>query len=111
MPVDLSRLLQLAIDKKARELSLTEGLPPILRMRGELRPLNLPPLSSDDVVALLRGGAPAPAVQEFREKGSCEFGWPSREAHFFVTGSTVDGKRRVRFRLVPKKLPDAQEHE
>ena len=111
MAVDLTRLLQLVIDKKATELHLTSGLPPTIKLRGDLRPLTLPPVTPNDVVSLLRGGAPAPVIQEFKEKGRCEFGWPFREVHFFVTGSTTNRQRSVRFRLVPKKLPGAQGRE
>ena len=111
MAVELTKLLQLVIDKKASELQLTSGLPPTIILRGNRRPLNLPPLTPNEVVSLLRGGAPAPVIQEFKEKGRCEFGWPFRDAHFFVTGSTTNRQRSVRFCLVPKKRPDPPEHE
>jgi len=107
MAVDLNRLRDLVIDKKASELLLTSGLPPTIKLRGNLRPLNLPPLTPNDVVSLLRGGVPILAVRKFKEMGSCEFGWPFRAAHFFVTGSTTNRQRSVRFRLVPRKHPDA----
>lgn len=111
MAVELNKLVQLVIDKRASELQLTSGLPPTIKLRGDLRPLNLPPLTSNDVVSLLRAGIPLVAVRKFKEAGSCEFGWSFRDAHFFITGSTVAGKRSVRFQLVPKKLEDAPDYE
>jgi hypothetical protein len=48
--------------------------------------------------------APERYQQEFKEKGSCEFGFPfENNAHFFVTVSTLEGHCRIRLRPVPKK--------
>jgi twitching motility protein PilT len=112
MAVDLSKLLQLVIDKRASELQLAESLSPSIRLQGELRELNLPALDSREVLGYLKITAPRPQAVEFEKQASCEYGYPFRERHFFlVNHSTLGGKRSIRFRLVPKKLPDAREHE
>jgi len=58
MAVELNKLLQLVVDKNASDLHLTVGIPPTVRLHGNLRPLNLPPLTNDDTVAFMKALAP-----------------------------------------------------
>jgi twitching motility protein PilT len=48
MSLDLTAILAFAKDEGASDLHITPGLPPVLRLRGEVRPLEMPPLSPDD---------------------------------------------------------------
>ena len=112
MAVGLDKLLQLVVQKKAGEMTLTVGAPPSVRLHGALRPLNLPTLTPDDTLRFLRVMAPEHCRQEFEVKGSCEFGFPfEKDAHFFVTVFTLDGHCGIRLRLVPKKprAPDDED--
>ena len=107
MAVGLHKLLQLVVDKKASELRLTVGSPPSLRIHGTPRPLNLPPLTPDDTLRFMRALAPERYQQEFKERGSCEFGFPfGHHAHFFVAVFTREGHCRIKIRLVPRKPPE-----
>ena len=104
MAVGLDKLLQLVLDKKATELRLTVGSPPLVRLRGAFRPLNLPPPTPEDTLRFLGAIAPASSRRAFDLKGSCEFGLPfGRDSHFLVTASTPDGRCELRLRNVPRK--------
>jgi twitching motility protein PilT len=48
MALDLTAILAFAKDEGASDLHITPGLPPVLRLRGETRPLEMAPLSPDD---------------------------------------------------------------
>ena len=67
--VELNKLLQLVVDKNASDIHLTVGIPPTVRMHGNLRPLNLPALQSDDTVAFMKAITPERIQQELKEKG------------------------------------------
>ena len=52
--MDINELLQLSINSKASDLHLLPDLPPLMRIHGELAPINdHPPLSPDDVKRLV----------------------------------------------------------
>jgi len=104
MSVGLDKLLRLVVDKQATGLELLIGEPPSLRLRGDLRPLNLPPLTSEDTLRFLGVLAPAQHQSEYVENGSCEFGLPFEgNAHFLVHIFKWKGHCGIRLRLVPRK--------
>src|SRR5512139_3193763 len=47
--VDISELLAFAVKNKASDLHLSSGLPPMIRVSGDIRRINLPPLEHKDV--------------------------------------------------------------
>ncbi len=105
MAVELSKLLQLVVDKKATELKLLVGAPPSVLLNGNLRPLNLPPLTPDDTLRFMRAIAPERSQQEFSEGGVCEFGFDfEKKAHFFVSVFMHGGHCGIKLRNVPKRL-------
>jgi twitching motility protein PilT len=52
--MDIERLLQLAIDHAASDLHLSGGNPPLLRVDGEMRALDIAPLSGAEIGHLLQ---------------------------------------------------------
>jgi twitching motility protein PilT len=49
----IEKLLRLAVDNNATEIRLSGGVPPMLLLDGQLRPLKSKPLVADEVVALI----------------------------------------------------------
>ena len=47
--VDISELLAFAVKNKASDLHLSAGLPPMIRVNGDIRRINLPPMDHKDV--------------------------------------------------------------
>jgi twitching motility protein PilT len=47
--VDISELLAFVVKNKASDLHLSAGLPPMIRVHGDVRRINLPPLEHKDV--------------------------------------------------------------
>ena len=47
--MDISELLAFAVKNKASDLHLSSGLPPMIRVSGDIRRINLPPLEHKDV--------------------------------------------------------------
>jgi twitching motility protein PilT len=51
--LDITELLAFSVKNKASDLHLSAGLPPIIRVDGEMRKLNIPALSHKEVHALI----------------------------------------------------------
>jgi len=53
MAMNIKELLKLAVKEKASDLHISEGVPPVLRMDGELRPISSKALTSDDTKQMI----------------------------------------------------------
>jgi twitching motility protein PilT len=105
MVVELNKLLQLVVDKKASDLHLTVGIPPTVRLHGNLRPLNLPALTVDDTVSFMKAITPERCQQELKEKGSTDFGFAfEKKARFRTAIYMQKGQVGISLRLIPNKL-------
>ncbi len=51
--MDITELLAFSVKSKASDLHLSSGEPPMIRVDGDLRRVNLPPMASEDVNKLL----------------------------------------------------------
>ena len=51
--MDITELLAFSVKHNASDLHLSAGVPPMIRVDGEVRKLNVPPLSHKDVHSLI----------------------------------------------------------
>ena len=51
--MDITELLNFSVENKASDLHLSAGLPPMIRVDGDIRKLNVPPLDHKAVHALI----------------------------------------------------------
>ncbi len=51
--MDISELLAFVVKNKASDLHLSAGLPPMIRVHGDIRRINLPPMEHKDVHAMV----------------------------------------------------------
>ena len=51
--MDITELLAFSVKNKASDLHLSSGLPPMIRVHGDVRRINLPPLEHKDVHAMV----------------------------------------------------------
>ena len=108
--LDMKALLRLTMDRDASDLHLTVGRPPILRIGGELSPLDVPPLSMGDMRLLLY------SIMSVRQRSSYEL---EREIDFAL--ALEDGKRfrinayhqkgqmAASLRAIPTRIPSSEE--
>ncbi|MDF3823451.1 twitching motility protein PilT, partial [Leptospira sp. 96542] len=72
--MDITALLQLCLDQEASDLHLSTGLPPLLRVHGEMhRVETMPPLTQDGVLAMLHAVMAAPDAQRLAQTLECDF--------------------------------------
>ena len=51
--MDITQLLAFSVKNKASDLHLSAGLPPMIRVHGDVRRINLPPLEHKDVHSMI----------------------------------------------------------
>ncbi|HEX6929902.1 MAG TPA: twitching motility protein PilT, partial [Gammaproteobacteria bacterium] len=49
MAVDIAQLLAFGVKNGASDLHLSAGVPPMIRVDGDMRKINMPPLEHNDV--------------------------------------------------------------
>src|ERR687893_2106610 len=81
--IQIDRLLETVVKKKASDLHLAVGRPPTLRLSGHMRELQTKVLEPEDTVALMKSITPERVQQEYEETGSGDFGFAFGDAARF----------------------------
>src|SRR5215203_4738830 len=81
--IQIDRLLETVVKKKASDLHLAVGKPPTLRLNGAMRELQTKVLDAEDTMSLMKSITPERIQQEFEETGSGDFGFAYGEAARF----------------------------
>lgn len=105
MAVDITKLLQLVAEKGCSDLHLTVGVPPVIRMHGGLKQLNLPPLTPEDTMQYMKSITPERYQQELKEKGGADFGFAyENKARFRTAIFMQKGNVGLVLRRIPYKI-------
>ena len=103
--IQIDRLLETVVRKKASDLHLAVGRPPVLRMNGGLRDLQTKVLEAEDTVALMKSITPERIQQEFEETGSGDFGFAyGDQARFRVSIFKQKGYTSLVLRRIPNTI-------
>jgi len=105
MSFDLTALLGFANDQGASDVHISAGMPPLLRIRGQMTQLDLPELSAEDAHVVLFDVLNDEQKKVFEERRDIDFAFEipgvSRfRANFFIQQR---GAGAV-FRLIPNKI-------
>src|SRR5687768_680356 len=108
--IQIDRLLETVVKKKASDLHLAVGKPPTLRLSGHMRELQTKVLEPEDTVALMKSITPERIQQEFEETGSGDFGFAyGEEARFRVAIFKQKGYCSLVLRKIPNKIMTFQQ--
>lgn len=103
--IQIDRLLETCVKRRASDIHIAVGKPPTLRMSGHLRELQTKVLEPEDTQALMKSITPERVQQEFEESGSGDFGFKfSDEARFRVAIFKQKGFCSMVLRRIPSKL-------
>lgn len=104
--MEIDSLLRESVSQGASDLHLTVGLPPVLRVNGELIPLaNAPMLSGDMVQQLLLPILPEIMKQRLEQRGEVDFSHSARGlARFRVNIFRQRGTLACVMRLIPTEI-------
>ncbi|MGA2031096.1 MAG: type IV pilus twitching motility protein PilT [Thermoguttaceae bacterium] len=101
----IEKLLHTVVKRKASDLHLTVGQPPVLRLDGRLKRLETKVLEPEDMVDLMKSIAPERAQQELQQVGGADFGFAFGElARFRVSIFKQKGYVGMVLRQIPAKL-------
>jgi twitching motility protein PilT len=97
--MDIAELLAYAVKNKASDLHLSAGLPPMIRVHGDIRRINLPPMEHEDVHAMVYDIMSDAQRKTYEEMLECDFsfGIPNL-ARFRVNAFNQERGAAVAFR-------------
>jgi twitching motility protein PilT len=106
----LEHFLRAAFELKASDLHLTVGVPPIMRINGELKKYGQDVLRPEDTEAMVKAIIPEGLWQQFQEKGELDFsyGIPGI-SRFRVNTYKQRSCVSLAVRVIPTKIPTIDE--
>jgi twitching motility protein PilT len=108
----IDAFFNLMMQQKASDLHMASGSPPILRISGELRRVDYPPLESDSLKAMLYEIAPEIKVKQFEETGDVDFGYEiPGQARFRANFFNQKYGCSAVFRQIPSKVLSFEDFE
>ncbi len=105
MAIEMGDLLQLVVDEGCSDLHIEVGAPPMVRLHGDMMPLDLPPLTPQDTERMVKSIASETHVRVIQEVGTADFGFSFGEAaRFRVSALKQKGNFGLVLRQIPNKL-------
>ncbi|WP_293777129.1 type IV pilus twitching motility protein PilT [uncultured Oxalicibacterium sp.] len=108
--MDISELLAFSVKNKASDLHLSAGLPPMIRVNGDVRRINLPPMEHKDVHSMIYDimNDAQRKVYEDRLEVDFSFSIPGL-ARFRVNAFNQDRGAAAVLRTIPSKILSLEE--
>jgi len=101
---DLSQLLDAVIQRGASDLHLQVGQAPVLRISGEMTPMDLPALTPENTAEIVASILPPHDQERLAQQGGADFAIPHGGSRFRVSVLRAKGNYGLVFRLIPSKL-------
>jgi twitching motility protein PilT len=103
--MDITELLAFAVKNKASDLHMSAGLPPMIRVHGDIRRINLPPMEHKDVHAMVYDIMNDSQRKQFEEELECDFSFEIPNlARFRVNAFNQNRGASAVFRTIPSKV-------
>ncbi len=101
----IDKLLQTVVNRKASDLHIAVGQPPVIRLDGKMKRLETKSLEPEDTVALMKAITPERCQQELQEVGGSDFGFAfGDQARFRVSVFKQKGYVGMVLRQIPNRL-------
>src|SRR5690242_15023050 len=108
--MDITELLAFAVKNKASDLHLSSGLPPLIRVHGDIRRINLPPMEHEDVHAMVYDIMSDGQRKMYEEFLECDFSFAVPNlARFRVNAFNQQRGAAAAFRTIPSKVLSLEE--
>src|SRR6266496_3694210 len=108
--MDITELLAFAVKNKASDLHLSAGLPPMIRVHGDIRRINLPPMEHEDVHAMVYDIMSDAQRKAYEENLECDFSFAVPNlARFRVNAFVQMRGAAAAFRTIPSKVLSLEE--
>jgi twitching motility protein PilT len=108
--MDISELLAFSVKNKASDLHLSSGLPPMIRVHGDVRRINLPPLEHKDVHGMIYDIMNDGQRKQYEEVLECDFSFAIPGlARFRVNAFNQERGAAAVLRTIPSKILSLEE--
>src|SRR3972149_3373792 len=108
--MDIAELLAFVVKNKASDLHLSAGLPPMIRVHGDVRRINLPALEHKDVHAMVYDIMNDGQRKFYEENLECDFSFAIPNlARFRVNAFVQQSGAGAGFRTIPSKVLTLEE--
>ena len=102
--MDIAELLAFSVKNKASDLHLSAGLPPMIRVHGDVRRINVPPLEHKDVHGMVYDIMNDSQRKVYEETLECDFSFEIPNlARFRVNAFNQNRGAGAVFRTIPSK--------
>jgi twitching motility protein PilT len=103
--MDLTELLAFVVKNKASDLHLSSGLPPMIRVHGDVRRINVPPMEHKDVHAMIYDIMNDGQRKFYEENLECDFSFAVPNlARFRVNAFVQQRGAAAVMRTIPSKI-------
>ncbi len=103
--MDIAELLAFSVKNKASDLHLSAGLPPMIRVHGDVRRINVPPLEHKDVHGMVYDIMNDSQRKVYEETLECDFSFEIPNlARFRVNAFNQNRGAGAVFRTIPSKV-------
>ncbi len=108
--MDISELLAFVVKNKASDLHLSSGLPPMIRVHGDVRRINLPPMEHKDVHGMIYDIMNDGQRKFYEENLECDFSFAIPGlARFRVNAFVQNRGAGAVMRTIPSKVLTLEE--
>jgi twitching motility protein PilT len=108
--MDITELLAFSVKNKASDLHLSAGLPPMIRVHGDVRRINLPALAHEDVHGMIYDIMNDSQRKQYEEVFECDFSFAIPGlARFRVNAFVQNRGAGAVFRTIPSKVLTLQD--
>jgi len=106
----MQKLLDLAIERKASDLHLTVGVPPTIRIDGQLIPVpGEGELNEEDVTKLIQSFMTPEQIERLKIRKELDFSFGYQDTRFRTNTYFQKGNLAASLRLIPKLIKSIQE--
>src|SRR5712672_2985639 len=108
--MDLTELLAFVVKNKASDLHLSSGLPPMIRVHGDVRRINVPAMEHKDVHGMIYDIMNDGQRKQYEETLECDFSFAVPNlARFRVNAFVQQRGASAAFRTIPSKVLSLEE--
>lgn len=103
--IDITELLKFGVQSGASDLHLSAGLPPMMRVHGDVKQLNFPPLEHKDVHAMVYGIMNDHQRKFYESELECDFSYEiPNVSRFRVNAFNQSRGAAAVFRTIPTEI-------
>jgi len=102
--MDITELLRFAVSEEASDIHVSSGEPPIMRITGDLKRLDHPALSPDDVHRMIYDIMNDKQRKDFEELNELDFSFEMGDSRFRVNAFIQRRGKSAAFRVIPTTI-------